>query len=191
MGKIIHGNSSFGFAPIENGRFGTPVMLPMGLVSTSVEVEQESTPIYADNIVWANVKGAKVRSATASFRNIPVSYLSYLGFKLNDNGMVTDTGTFPSHCIFFETQEEDPDTGVFTQTLHYLYNVQGSEPSMETSTDEDSVEAREIEIEYTCTNSPIAVDDDGKNVQYGELTRTTENASVYDTFKTTVLLPNA
>lgn len=190
MGKIIHGNKNFGFAPITetggNYSFGTPVMIP-GLVSAEVEVEQESSSIYADDKEFCRVKGAKVRTATVTFRNIPAAYAPYLGFVLNDSGMFTDTGTFANHCIFFETEEEDCDTGLSTTTIHYLYNVQASEPTQESSTDEDEVEAAEIEVEYNAADSQFVVDDNGTAVQYGYLTRTEENKTVYDTFTSAVI----
>lgn len=194
MGKIVHGNKNFGYAPINvsggNYTFGTPVMI-QGLVDATIEVEQEDTSVYADNKVFCRVKGAKVRTATVNFRNIPASYAEYLGFVANDNGVYTDTGSFPAHCIFFETEEEDCDTGLATTTLHYLYNVTASEPTWESQTDEDEVEAAEIEVEYSATESPFVVDDDGKSVQYGFITRDDTNRTLYDTFRTTVILPTA
>lgn len=194
MGKIIHGNKSFGFAPItvtgNSYSFGTPVMIP-GLVEASIEVEQEDTNIYADNKVYCRVKGAKVRTATVTFRNIPAAYAPYLGFVANDNGSFTDTGAFANHCIFFETEEEDCETGLSTTTLHYLYNAQASEPTWESATDEDEVEAAEIEVEYSVTDSPFVVDDEGKAVQYMYLTRDDTTKTLYDTFQTTVILPNS
>lgn len=192
MGRIVHGNKNFGYAPIlvNEGTysFGTPVMLP-GMVSSSMEVEQEDTSIYADDKTYCLIKGAKARSIEVNLRYIPSTYAQFLGFKLNDNGMLTDTGIFPNHCLFFESEEEDCDTGVATTTLHYLYNVKGGEPSKETATDEEEVEAQEITISYTAMDSSFVVDDDNEYVQYGYITRTEENAEVYDTFKTTVLLP--
>lgn len=193
MGKIIHGNKNFGFAPITAGTpdsFGTPVMIP-GLVEASIEVEQESTSIYADDTVFCHVKGAKARTATVTFRNIPAAYAPYLGFVQNDNGTFTDTGTFANHCIFFETEEEDCDTGVSTTTLHYLYNVQASEPTFESTTDEDEVEAAEIEVEYSASDSTFVVDDNGVKCQYGYITRTEANKTLYDTFRSAVILPTA
>lgn len=191
MGKIVHGNRNFGYAPINESSgtysFGTPVMLP-GMVSSTVEVDQDSSKIYADDKTWGVIKGAKVRSAEMAFRYIPSAYLEYLGFKKNANGMLTDTGKFPNHCIFFETKDTDDD-GTATYTLHYLYCVKGSEPTQEHSTDEDEIEAEEPTISYDASESEFVVDDDGEFVQYAEFTRTEENASVYDTFKTKVILP--
>lgn len=192
MGRIIHGNKNFGYAPInvsgDDYSFGTPVMLP-GMVSSSMEISQEDTSVYADDKTYCMIKGAKVRTCDVVFRYIPSAYAEYLGFKVNDNGMLTDTGIFPNHCIFFETEEEDCDTGETTTTLHYLYNVKGSEPSKETATDEEEVSAQEITINYSAMDSAFVVDDDDEAVQYAYITRTDENAAVYDTFKTAVLLP--
>ena len=188
---IIHGNKNFGYAPITNSgspAFGTPVMVP-GLVNFTIEVEQESSNIYADDVVFCSVKGAKVRTATGTFRYIPAGYAELLGFKEMTNGGLTDTGIFPAHCIFFETTEEDCSTGTKTQTLHYLYSAVGSEPTFESNTDEDEVEAQEIEIEYNCGESAIAKDDEGVAVQYFKITKTEENAELYETFKTKVILP--
>lgn len=192
MGRIIHGNEGFGYAPIittgNTPSFGTPVMME-GMVSCEAEVEQETTTIYADNKAYCKVKGAKVRTATVNFRYIPATYLTFLGFKLAGNGGVSDTGSFPNHCIFFETVEEDCETGEETKTLHYFYNVTGSEPSLSTTTDEDEVEALELEVEYSANDSSIALDADGAQAQYFSITRTTENATLYDSFTTRVLLP--
>lgn len=192
MGRIIHGNQNFGYATINVGSdsttFGTPVMLP-GMVSMEIEVDQDTTTIYADNKSYCQLMGAKVRKATGSFRYISNAYAQLLGFYQNENGMMTDTGPHSNHCIFFETVEENCEDSSVTQTLHYLYNVKGGEPSFSSATDEDEVEAQEIEIEYTANDSSFVVDGQGKAVQYGYITRTAENATWYDTFTQAVLKP--
>lgn len=192
MGKIIHGNKNFGYAPItltgSTYSFGTPVMIA-GMVSATIEVEQESTSIYADDMEFCRVKGAKVRSANVHFRNIPSTYAPFLGFIANANGMYTDTGTFANHCIFFETEEEDCDAGTTTTTLHYLYNVQASEPTHESQTDEEEVEAQEIEVEYSASESQFVKDTNNVYCQYGYITRTNTNKTLYDTFKSAVIKP--
>ena len=192
MGQIVHGNKNFGYAPIINNdgvlSFGTPVLIP-GMVSSTLEVEQDETKIFADDKTFCKVKGAKARTLEVVLRNIPDTYAEYLGFKINDNGMLTDTGSYPAHCVFFESEDYNCDTGVATTTLHYLYNVIASEPSRETNTDEEEVQAAEFSVSYTASDSTFVVDDDNKYAQYGYITRTDANAAVYDTFKTTVLLP--
>lgn len=192
MGRIIHGNRNFGYAPILNNdgnlSFGTPVMLK-GMVSSTIDVEQSTNSIYADDKTYCKVNGAKVRTAEVVLRYIDSDYAQYLGYKLNANGMLTDTGNFPNHCIFFETEEEDCDTGLSTRTLHYLYNVMASTPSKETATDEEEITAEEITVSYGASDSSFVVDDDGEAVQYGYLTRTEDNAYIYDTFMNQVITP--
>ena len=192
MGTIIHGNKNFGYAPIlfsdNTYSFGTPVMLK-GMVSSSIEVDQSTTNVYADDTTYCRVKGAKVRNVEIGLRYITDAYAEYLGYHINDNGMLTDTGSFPAHCIFFESEEENCETGEVTTTLHYIYNAQASTPTKETATDEEEVTPAEITVQYNATNSEFVVDDQGNACQYGYITRTEENADVYDSFKTTVLLP--
>lgn len=192
MGKIVHGNKNFGYAPINlNGQtysFGSPVLLP-GMVSSSMEVEQSDTTIYADDRSYCTVKGAKARTIEVVFRYITSAYAEYLGFHVNANGMVTDTGLFPNHCIFFESEEEDCDTGESTTTLWYIYNVTGSEPSRPTQTDEAEVTPQDITVNYSASDSQFVKDDANAYCQVGYITRTSANANVYDTFTTTVLLP--
>ncbi len=192
MGRIIHGNKNFGYAPIivSDGiySFGTPVLLN-GMVNSTIEVEQSNNNIYADDTTYCVVKGAKVRTAEVGLRYIDEAYAQYLGYYLNENGMLTDTGDFPNHCIFFETEEQDCETGLSTRTLHYLYNVKASTPTKETNTDEEDIEALTLSVEYTAQDSQFVVDDKSDYVQYGYITRTDENATTYDTFKQAVLLP--
>ena len=194
MGRIVHGNKNFGYAPINVSdnvySFGAPTMLP-GMVSSSMEVEQTNTTIYADDKSYCIVKGAKARTLEAVFRYVTSAYAEYLGFHVNANGMVTDTGSFPNHCIFFETEEEDCETGESTQTLWYVYNVTGSEPSRPTQTDEAEVTPQDITVSYSANDSQFVVDDEGNYCQVGYITRTEENANVYDTFKTNVILPTS
>lgn len=194
MGKIVHGNKNFGFAPIVTSgnttTFGTPVMIP-GMVSASIEVEQDTSSVYADDTVYCQVKGAKVRTATVNFRNIPAAYAPYLGFKAQTNGGFADTGTYATHCIFFMTTEEDCEAGTSVPTLHYIYAVKGSEPTQESSTDEEEVEAAEIEVEYSASDSSIAKDSDGEAVQYFYIQRNEDNATLFDAYQSAVILPNA
>lgn len=192
MRKIVHGNANFGFAQIdfsgETPAFTAPIMMP-GMVSCSAEVEQSDDPIYADNIVWIRPRGAKVRSAEVAFRYITDEYMQLLSFKRATNGLMTDTNVAKPHAFFFEEIVEDGEDGSTTQRLHIFYNAVGSEPSIETTTDEDGVEAREISVEYTCNPSTFVTDADGEYCQYAFIERTAENATLYDKFKTAILTP--
>lgn len=192
MGKIIYGNQNFGYAPIVKSSnsytFGAPVFLK-GMVSANADVEESTTTTYADNVPYCVGSGAKVRSLTSTLKYISEAYAQFLGFKMNANGMLTDTGNKPNHCVFFETLEQDCETGEQTRTLHYFYNVTAKEPSLETSTVEEEIESADLEVEYDAIASTFVVDDEGKLVSYGKITRTDVNKNLYDSFTTTVILP--
>ena len=190
---VVHGNKGLGFAPITNSggsgaAFGSVTMLP-GLVSTESEVEQEDSTIYADDEAYLVSKGARVRNLTVVVRALLEEYAEMLGYVINENGMWTDTGKFPPHCLFFLTTSVDGETGEETQVLHYFYSVVASTPNEESETDEEEITAQEIEIAYTASTSTIAKDEDGNFCQYARITRTAENATWFDTYKTKVLLP--
>lgn len=191
--KIIYGNDNFGYALIDSSeetlKFSAPVLMP-GMKSSTIEVEENSTKIHADNTTFAIVTGEKVRTCEATVTYIPESYYTNcLGYKANTNGMLTDTGTKKPHCFFFTTNELDVVTGEETQTLHYVYDVTAKEPKLETATVEDEVEAADLVISYESKRSDFVKDTDGKLVGYARITRTEENKTWFDTFKTKVLLP--
>lgn len=192
MGKLIYGNQNLGYAPIVNSQgtysFGTPVILK-GMVSASAEVEESSSNIYADNKIYCVVSGAKTQNLTTVVRYITEEYAQFLGFKLEANGMLVDTGNKPSHCVFFETLENDCETNEETRTLHYFYNVKASQPNVESSTTEEEIEGAELSIEYVGLTSEFVADSDGKLVGYGKITRTDANKTLYDSFLTKVILP--
>lgn len=195
MGTIIHGNKNFGYAPIvisgNDYSFGTPVMLK-GMTKASAELSEEQIGIPADdNPNYAVVNGAKVETLSASFRYIPETYSELLGFKKATNGMLCDTGVYPNHCVFFEEQIENTDNGTTTRKLHYFYQVKGSRPKLETTTDTETIEAREIEVAYKVQKSDFVVDEDGIEVQHCEITRTDANADLYDRFTQEVILPTS
>lgn len=194
MGQIIHGNKNFGFVPINTTgntpSFGTPTLVP-GLVSATIEVEQEDGKVYADDAIFCVAKGAKVRSANVHLRNIPAAYLPYLGYLAQANGGYADTGTYPVHAIFFETGGENCEDGTTTRRLHFLYAVKASMPTVESTTDEDQIEAADIEVAYTCQDSDIAVDGSGNKVQYFFIDRTDTNAELFDAFTTAIILPTS
>lgn len=194
MGKIIYGNQNLGYAPIVKSggtySFGTPVLIK-GMVSASAEVEESKSNIYADNKIYGIISGVKSQTLTTVVRYITEEYAQLLGFKLETNGMLVDTGVKPNHCIFFESLEKDTETEVETRTLHYFYNVKASQPSVNTKTTEEEVEASELSIEYKSIASEFVQDSDGKYVGYGKITRTETNATLYDSFLTAVILPTA
>lgn len=190
-GRIIHGTDKIGYAFLnftgENPVFENPV-INEGAKSISIEVEESSKAVKADNKTYAIVAGAKVKTAEMVLLQLNEEYYQRaLGYKEHPNGMSTDTGGKEYHCIFFRTFEED-DQGV-TPVLHYLYKVKAKEPSIEYKTDEDEIEPAELTVPLTCAASEIAKDKDGVEVQYGFIKRTQKNAKLFDIFEEAIILP--
>lgn len=193
--KIVYGCQNFCAIPIveiQNQRsLGTPIDLAdMGLVNVDPSLTEEETKVYADNKLWARLKGNKEYTVPFSFRYLSARYVEYLGFKISAaNGGISDTGTYKAHAICYESLEYDDETGEETRTLHYYYNAVASQPTKSYATKEEQVEAGEIGVEFSCTNSDFIKDEDDKPVGYFEITRTAENAAIYDNFKTAAILP--
>ena len=187
---LVYGAKSFGYAPIqESNKFGAPVFIS-GMKSFNSEVEQNSTAVYADDIVYATIDGAKKRTGEAELLYIPEAYASMaLGYVKQTNGMLVDTGVKQNHCIFYVETVKDKDTGKTTEILHYFYNVTATEGEIESATVEDEVDVKTMTIQYNCSNSAIAVDANGNQIAYAKIMRTTENAAIFDKYKTEVLLP--
>ena len=192
---IVYGDKEYYYAKIktddDSPSFDTPVRI-YGMRGFSSEVEQEDTPIYADDMVYATIPGVKTRTGEATVLYVPSDYAQMaLGYVKMTNGMLVDTGEKQTHCIFYVQNARHADTGEITQIIHYYYAVTASEGEIETATIEDEVEANEMTIAYTCANSAIAKDSQNNGVAYGKIMRTTENATLFDTYKTTVLLPTS
>ena len=72
-----------------------------------------------------------------------------------------------------------------------MYNVKASEPNVESQTDEEDVEAQELEVSYNAQTSDFVRDIDGEGVQYFFIERTDENASLYDSFVNAIIMPTS
>lgn len=193
MTQIIHGNRGAGYASInlagETPAFGVPVALP-GFVSASIETEQSTKKIYADNVVAFVATGARIKTAKATFLSIPESFaVAALGMVKAANGMVTDTGTQNPICFFFIQDAVDPDTNSQTQILHYLYDAKVLEPTRESETDSEEITEQTLELSLECRQSDIATDVNGTAVQYGYIMRTEDNAELFDSYMDGVILP--
>lgn len=187
---IVYGAKEFGYAPINDGTsFGTPVIIS-GLKSFSSEIEQSNKAEYADDSVYATIDGVKKRSAEAEVLYIPEEYAQMaLGYKKETNGMMVDNGIKKNHCVFYMETAKDTVTGELTQILHYFYNVSATEGEIESNTVEDEVEVKTMSIKYNCANSEIAKDSTGNAIAYARIVRTAENATIFDKYKTSVVLP--
>ena len=75
---------------------------------------------------------------------------------------------------------------LFTGLIIHMFRARQAEKA-----EMEEVEAAELEVEYSGQTSDFVVDDDGDAVQYFYLDRTAENATLFDSFTTEVILPTA
>lgn len=192
--NMVYGNKEAYYAPITNKgsapAFGTPVR-DYGLVSTSITNEQSDTAIYADDTTYFTVSGAKTVTAEITKLSVDDDFAEdHLGYKAMANGMIVDTGVKAPFCYFWVETVVNED-GTTAPMITYLYNCMATEGDVESNTMEDEVEAKEMTLNLTCTPSTVALDaaGTGNGVTMARITRTAENATLFDTYKTKVLLP--
>ena len=147
--KIRYGlsNVHVGKVTFENGTptFGTPKAYP-GAVNITMDPEGESTPFYADNIVYY-----MATSNNGYTGDLEMAYLydwfetEYLGHKTSSEGMIVETADAKPSNMYIMFQFE----GDVKATKHILYNVHASRPSVEGSTKEDTTTPATTTIPYT------------------------------------------
>lgn len=180
----------FGYAPITNGAFGTPIITKRNLISASNNVEQSSKPIRGDGAIKMTIQGPKKRNAEITLLQVSKEYAELaLGYKTHANGGMSDTGMQSPHCIFYMT-EETSEANVKTDVLHYLYNVTASIPSEEHAQDEDDPTPVNLVIPYACIPSDIAKDANNNPTSYFKLARTAANATLFDTYTSKIIVPS-
>ena len=197
--KLIYGCQNFCAIPhvvSSNVRsLGTPVSLDsMGLVNVDPALTEEINTLYADNKKWASFPAAKEYAVKLAFRYLSALYVSYVGFKVStSNGGISDSGNYPDHAICYESLEFDDETKTETRTLHYYYNVTAKRPTVALDTKQGNQQSDSalINIELTAEDCDFIFDEDGKKVAYFEITRTAENAALYDSFITAAILPTS
>lgn len=162
--------------------YDTPVAVP-GAVNLSLEPEGDTTPFYADNIVYYTGISNSGYSGTLEMALIPDS------FRVDILGEVSDATTGlqyeradvePSHfALMFQFEGDD------AATRHVMYNCVAARPSVASQTKEASVEPVTETLNLTATsvyNSTV----DGDLVK-GKME---EGATGYATFFSAVVQPS-
>lgn len=175
--KIRYGlsNVHVGKVTFENGTptFGAPKAYP-GAVNITMDPEGDSTPFYADNMVYYLHNDNN--GYTGDFE---MAYLydwfetEYLGSKTSNEGMIIETADVKPSNMYIMFQFE----GDVKATKHILYNVTAGRPSLEGSTKEDTTTPITTTIPYTAIPLQTAVG----NIVKGKVPA---SASNYDDFFT-------
>lgn len=127
--------------------YTTPVSLP-GAVSISLSAEGDTTPFYADNIVYYTSVANNGYSGTLELAKIPDSFLTdCMGYTADSKGvLIEDAGASPAHFALIFQFEGDVNA---KRTV--LYNCVASRPEISSTTKSESIEPNTESIGITAT----------------------------------------
>lgn len=127
--------------------YGTAIPVP-GAVSLSLDQQGETTPFYADNIVYYTSVANNGYEGDLEVAKIPDTVLtSILGYITDTNGvMVEDAGAAVVHFAMAFQFEGDAHA-----KRHILYNCTMNRPSVAGSTKEESIEPQTETVTITAT----------------------------------------
>lgn len=116
--------------------YGKPKPIP-GAVSISLEAEGESSPFYADGIVYFRSTSNNGYSGDLEIALIPEWFRTeILKETLDSNGVLVEKATITATESFALLFEFDGDVKAIR---HVLYNCSASRPSIESETKEESI----------------------------------------------------
>ena len=117
--------------------YETPKAIP-GAVSISLDAEGESSPFYADGIVYFRSVTNNGYSGDLEIALIPEWFRTeILQEKLDEKGVLVESSSVAESVKFALLFEFDGDVNAIR---HVLYNCSASRPSIESETKEDTIE---------------------------------------------------
>ena len=162
--------------------YSTPVALP-GAVSVSLSAEGDTSPFYADNIVYFTSVANNGYSGDLELAKIPDSFLTdCLGYTADSNGvLLEDAGAAPVHFALMFQVEGDQNA---KRTV--MYNCVASRPEVSGQTKAESIEPQTETISITATTIYNAVlDKDIVKASCTETESTTYNGWLSAVYQTT------
>lgn len=117
--------------------YETPKAIP-GAVSISLDAEGESSPFYADGIVYFRSVTNNGYSGDLEIALIPEWFRTeILQERLDEKGVLVESSSVAESVKFALLFEFDGDVNAIR---HVLYNCSASRPSIESETKEDTIE---------------------------------------------------
>lgn len=160
--------------------YDTPVPLP-GAVSLSLAASGDSSPFYADNIVYYTSIANNGYEGDFELAKLPEQFLTdILGNAVGGNSLVyEDANAEPVHFALLFQFEGDK-----AAKRHVMYNCTATRPDMASSTKEDTIEPQTETLSITATTIFVSALDTDITKAY-----LNEGDTGYDTFFTAVLQP--
>ena len=187
--KIKYGlkNVYYAIATIDsNGAatYGEPVAFP-GAVSLSLDPQGDTTPFYADNIVyWTGISNTGYEGTLEVARVIDSFKTDVLGFIASEkNVLLEDAGAEAIHFALLFQFEGDARA-----TRHVMYNCTATRPSTGSSTKNETVEPGTESLDIRATSIYVAGISGGKDIVKAESSESTD-ATVYSSWFTSVYVP--
>lgn len=186
--KIKYGIKNVTFFPATiaaNGSatYGEAIPVP-GAVSLSLDPQGDTTPFYADNIVYYTSIANNGYEGDLEIAKIPDAVLtSILGYMEDKNSVLYEDANAPVQHFAMAFQFE----GDAHARRHILYNCTAARPSVSGTTKEDSIEPQTETLSITATTIYVAALD--KDIVKASCTPS-ENTQ-YDAWLTTAYIPVA
>ena len=158
--------------------YATPQAIP-GAVSISLDAEGESSPFYADGIVYFRSVTNNGYSGDLEIALIPEWFRTeILQEKKDDKGVLIEKSDVAESVKFALLFEFDGDVNAIR---HVLYNCSASRPSIESETKEDTIEP--------CTETLSLTADPRSDGMVKARTGDTTDQTTYDNWYKTVYIP--
>ncbi len=126
--------------------YGTPKAIP-GAVSIGLDAEGDSSPFYADGIVYFRSVSNNGYSGDLEIALIPEWFRTeILQEELDNNGVLVEKSNHTESVKFALLFEFDGDINAIR---HVMYNCTASRPSIESETKEDKIEPGTEKLELT------------------------------------------
>lgn len=127
--------------------YETPKALP-GAVSISLDAEGDSSPFYADGIVYFRSNSNNGYSGDLEIALVPDWFRTdILKDELDSNGVLVEKSTITETEKFALLFEFDGDVKA---VRHVMYNCSASRPGIESETKEDTIEPGTETLSLTC-----------------------------------------
>lgn len=147
----------------------------------------EATDLWADDIKYAVMRSSEQYGGTIEAYQSPIEFDACDGSITNNGVSVRQQKRRAFGLSYITTVGNDVQLNDYGEKLHLVYNATANPSDRSYSTINDSPEAITFSWEYTTT--PIEVNDPARNVTGYKptscivITKTAENANLYDAFK--------